>query len=241
MGCVLHEFASPPSEGYRAYINFCSVKAIVWAAVAALTVLTSCATGQPDPAPDSTSTSTDAAIALAEATATALPALPPPPPSPPAVVESAATTPPAQAPRTRPAPQTSQAAPSSRCDSNYTGACVPIASDVDCEGGTGNGPAYASRGSTVIRSGIVRHIAVSRCGPVHTSVSACRSAATRNGNSLMTASKKRLRGSPPSTALHRFRSAPASSAISPQRWPRQHTRPPRRSGRGGCGVRLCCH
>jgi hypothetical protein len=30
----------------------------------------------------------------------------------------------------------------SNCDSNYEGACVPIASDVDCEGGGGNGPAY---------------------------------------------------------------------------------------------------
>lgn len=29
-----------------------------------------------------------------------------------------------------------------RCDSNYTGACVPVASDVDCRGGSGNGPAY---------------------------------------------------------------------------------------------------
>jgi hypothetical protein len=33
-------------------------------------------------------------------------------------------------------------APSGRCDPNYTGACVPIASDVDCGGGSGNGPAY---------------------------------------------------------------------------------------------------
>ncbi|MFZ1302006.1 MAG: G5 domain-containing protein [Candidatus Microsaccharimonas sp.] len=31
---------------------------------------------------------------------------------------------------------------SSSCDPNYSGACVPIASDVDCAGGTGNGPAY---------------------------------------------------------------------------------------------------
>lgn len=29
-----------------------------------------------------------------------------------------------------------------RCDPNYRGACVPIASDVDCTGGKGNGPAY---------------------------------------------------------------------------------------------------
>jgi len=28
------------------------------------------------------------------------------------------------------------------CDPNYTGACVPIASDVDCSSGSGNGPAY---------------------------------------------------------------------------------------------------
>ena len=30
------------------------------------------------------------------------------------------------------------------CDPNYSGACVPIASDVDCAGGSGNGPAYVS-------------------------------------------------------------------------------------------------
>lgn len=28
------------------------------------------------------------------------------------------------------------------CDPNYGGACVPIASDVDCAGGSGNGPEY---------------------------------------------------------------------------------------------------
>lgn len=37
---------------------------------------------------------------------------------------------------------------SSSCDPNYSG-CVPIASDVDCAGGTGNGPAYTGR-TTVI-------------------------------------------------------------------------------------------
>ncbi len=29
------------------------------------------------------------------------------------------------------------------CDPNYSG-CVPIASDVDCAGGSGNGPAYVA-------------------------------------------------------------------------------------------------
>lgn len=32
-------------------------------------------------------------------------------------------------------------APLNQCDPNYSG-CVPIASDVDCAGGSGNGPAY---------------------------------------------------------------------------------------------------
>jgi resuscitation-promoting factor RpfB len=33
--------------------------------------------------------------------------------------------------------------PDPNCDSNYSG-CVPIASDVDCAGGSGNGPAYVA-------------------------------------------------------------------------------------------------
>jgi resuscitation-promoting factor RpfB len=45
-----------------------------------------------------------------------------------------------------------QAEPS--CDPNYGGACVPIASDVDCAGGSGNGPAYVQGPVTVIGSDI---------------------------------------------------------------------------------------
>ena len=42
-----------------------------------------------------------------------------------------------------PAPKTEVSTPVvPKCDPNYSGACVPIASDVDCAGGTGNGPAY---------------------------------------------------------------------------------------------------
>jgi hypothetical protein len=124
------------------------------AAVAAFAVLTSCAAEQANPAPGFPSTPTDAATTSAQATTTTLP--PPPPPPPPAVAEVTATVLPkplpepvatalpktAQPPRTRPVPQTSEAAPAPQCDSNYTGACVPIASDVDCAGGSGNGPAY---------------------------------------------------------------------------------------------------
>lgn len=43
--------------------------------------------------------------------------------------------------------------PSTNCDPNYSG-CVPIASDVDCAGGSGNGPAYVSGPITVIGSDI---------------------------------------------------------------------------------------
>ena len=39
--------------------------------------------------------------------------------------------------------------PSGDCDTNYT-PCVPVASDVDCAGGSGNGPAYVDGPVTVI-------------------------------------------------------------------------------------------
>ncbi|MCX8559679.1 hypothetical protein OS122_02040 [Mycolicibacterium mucogenicum] len=45
----------------------------------------------------------------------------------------------------------SHAAP---CDPNYSGACVPIASDVDCQGGSGNGPAYVAGPLKVIGNDI---------------------------------------------------------------------------------------
>jgi resuscitation-promoting factor RpfB len=40
------------------------------------------------------------------------------------------------------------------CDPNYTGACVPIASDVDCAGGSGNGPEYVYGPVTVVGNDI---------------------------------------------------------------------------------------
>jgi resuscitation-promoting factor RpfB len=45
------------------------------------------------------------------------------------------------------------AAPSG-CDSNYAEACVPISSDVDCAGGSGNGPAYFDGIAKVVGSDI---------------------------------------------------------------------------------------
>ena len=52
-------------------------------------------------------------------------------------------------PKSTPAPSAS-----SGCDPNYSGACVPIASDVDCGSGSGNGPAYVYSVVTVIGSDI---------------------------------------------------------------------------------------
>ena len=40
------------------------------------------------------------------------------------------------------------------CDPNYTNQCVPISSDVDCAGGSGNGPDYVSGPVYVIGSDI---------------------------------------------------------------------------------------
>lgn len=40
------------------------------------------------------------------------------------------------------------------CDPNYGGVCVPIASDVDCAGGSGNGPAYVEGPVYIIGSDI---------------------------------------------------------------------------------------
>jgi resuscitation-promoting factor RpfB len=48
---------------------------------------------------------------------------------------------------------TKVAAPADDCDPNYS-PCVPIASDVDCAGGSGNGPAYVRGPVTVIGSDI---------------------------------------------------------------------------------------
>ena len=46
-----------------------------------------------------------------------------------------------KAPTSTPAPKPTSTT-AAQCDPNYSGACVPVASDVDCAGGSGNGPAY---------------------------------------------------------------------------------------------------
>lgn len=46
------------------------------------------------------------------------------------------------------------AEPSSSCDANYSGPCVPVDSDVDCAGGSGNGPSYVQGPVRVVGSDI---------------------------------------------------------------------------------------
>ncbi|WP_368496841.1 G5 domain-containing protein [Herbiconiux sp. A18JL235] len=57
-------------------------------------------------------------------------------------------------PAPEPEPQPEAAAPGGGCDPNYAGACVPIDSDVDCAGGSGNGPSYVRGPVQVIGSDI---------------------------------------------------------------------------------------
>ncbi|WP_295034380.1 G5 domain-containing protein [uncultured Microbacterium sp.] len=54
-----------------------------------------------------------------------------------------------------PAPLVAQE-PAGQCDPNYADACVPIASDVDCAGGSGNGPAYVQGPVRVVGTDIYR-------------------------------------------------------------------------------------
>lgn len=59
----------------------------------------------------------------------------------------------AKQPRTQITSVGTKAEEESECDPNYSG-CVPIASDVDCSGGSGNGPAYVRGPVTVVGSDI---------------------------------------------------------------------------------------
>ncbi|HEV7648141.1 MAG TPA: hypothetical protein VGP26_08275 [Actinophytocola sp.] len=96
------------------------------------------------------SDTTTTAPTTTETTTTAVPkpkpkAKPKPKPAP---APRTTTHKPAPAPKPKPAPK-----PAATCDPNYSG-CVPVASDVDCAGGSGNGPAYVAGPVEVIGSDI---------------------------------------------------------------------------------------
>ncbi|WP_459958322.1 hypothetical protein [Nocardia sp. IFM 10818] len=86
-------------------------------------------------------------------TTTFVPTLPPiGQPAPPPTIERSAPLLPSAVEQPA-APQAAVPAPRPECDPNYSG-CVPIASDVDCAGGSGNGPAYVDGPISVIGSDI---------------------------------------------------------------------------------------
>lgn len=86
------------------------------------------------------STTSQPAATTTRATTTTIPPTTPPPSTVPPTVATAPPPPPT-------------VAPAGNCDPNYSG-CVPIASDVDCAGGSGNGPAYVDGPVQIIGSDI---------------------------------------------------------------------------------------
>jgi hypothetical protein len=63
---------------------------------------------------------------------------------------------PTAAPKTTPSPIATKPRSSGACDPNYAGACVPVDSDVDCAGGSGNGPAYVQGPVQVVGTDIYK-------------------------------------------------------------------------------------
>jgi hypothetical protein len=110
------------------------------------------ANDDPDPstsAAEDTATTTETTTSTTTTTTTTTP----PPTTTPAVQPPPVQPQPEpQQPTEEPAPPPPPAAeppPERQCDPNYTG-CVPVASDVDCAGGSGNGPAYVDGPVNVI-------------------------------------------------------------------------------------------
>ncbi|HEY0454219.1 hypothetical protein [Actinophytocola sp.] len=122
------------------------------AAVAAIIVIAALASNGNDPAPsagpaDATTTTVEPAPTTTTTTTTVAPKPAPPKPAPPKPTPRTTTEEPA------PPPPPAEPEPASTCDPNYSG-CVPIASDVDCAGGSGNGPAYVAGPIDVIGTDI---------------------------------------------------------------------------------------
>jgi len=127
--------AQPPAKPKRRWLR----AILIFVAGLVLGGLSGHSTGS---APAAVAPQPAAVVAPAPAPAAPEPAAPEPA-APAAAAPAPAAPAPAPAPAAQPAP-----APASACDPNYSG-CVPIASDVDCAGGQGNGPAYV-RGPVVV-------------------------------------------------------------------------------------------
>jgi len=88
-----------------------------------------------------TTTPKTTTMTIAPAPAVPVPTTTQPAPPPPPVTTTTTRAPKTTTKQAPPPPPPPPAEPAPSCDPNYTG-CVPIASDVDCAGGSGDGPAY---------------------------------------------------------------------------------------------------
>lgn len=120
------------------------------AAVAGIVIVASIVGGQDgDPAPssaaDRSTTTVTTTSPLPTTTTTVTTTMPPPTTTTTTTVEPEPVVPePEPEPEPPPEPE-----PQPACDPNY-GGCVPVAPDVDCAGGSGNGPAYVAGPVTVV-------------------------------------------------------------------------------------------
>lgn len=114
---------------------------IVAGAVVAVLFFAAIANGDEEPAASSPPAGETTTTVADLPTTTTTPTTTPPPTT---TTTTTVVQPPPPQPTTEqpaPPPPAADPAPQQECDPNYSG-CVPIASDVDCAGGSGNGPEY---------------------------------------------------------------------------------------------------
>ena len=124
---------------------------LVAAAVSAMLTFSACAHNGEEPARLAVADETTETTTVEVPTTTPTTTTPPPPPPTTTVVQPPPPQPTIEQPA--PPPPAAEPAPQQQCDPNYSG-CVPIASDVDCAGGSGNGPAYVDGPVDVIGTDI---------------------------------------------------------------------------------------
>ena len=126
-------------------------RAVLAGAILTLVALTGCASSNTEPSAAPSNPATADAEAVPTPTTEPEPTPTEPPPGEQAVgaaEQEQAVVPAPPAPAPEPAPPAAVPEPADECHPSYE-PCVPIASDVDCEGGSGNGPAYTGRVSVI--------------------------------------------------------------------------------------------
>lgn len=145
-----------PAAAESTFTKHKTVWVVGAAAVVVLLFAAIIGNNEDDPSPSTasqtsteTTTTTEEPLPPPTTTPTTTTTTPPPPPP----TTTTVPPPPPVTQEPAPPPVTQEPPPQQQCDPNYSG-CVPIASDVDCAGGSGNGPAYANGPIDVIGSDI---------------------------------------------------------------------------------------